>query len=63
MTSQGTAHGRFQRAIAARNLVNAETAARETGGLSLSARTLSTAHSSGAMTRVGQLLVHVRVVA
>jgi len=33
MTSQGTAHGRFQRAIHARNL-NAETAAREMGGLS-----------------------------
>src|SRR5262249_33888501 len=35
MTSQGTAHGRFQRAIATRNLLNAETAAREMGGLSL----------------------------
>jgi hypothetical protein len=35
MTSQGTAHGRFQRAIASRNLLNAETAAREMGGLSL----------------------------
>jgi hypothetical protein len=35
MTSQGTAHGRFQRAIAARNLLNAEMAAREMGGLSL----------------------------
>jgi hypothetical protein len=35
MTSQGTAHGRFQRAIASRNLFNAETAAREMGGLSL----------------------------
>src|SRR5262249_40464801 len=35
MTSQGTAHGRFQRAIAGRNLLNAETAAREMGGLSL----------------------------
>jgi hypothetical protein len=35
MTSQGTAHGRFQRAIAARDLLNAETAAREMGGLSL----------------------------
>jgi hypothetical protein len=35
MTSQGTAHGRFSRAIAARNLLNAETAAREMGGLSL----------------------------
>jgi hypothetical protein len=35
MTSQGSAHGRFQRAIAARNLLNAETAAREMGGLSL----------------------------
>jgi hypothetical protein len=36
MTSQGTAHGRFQRAIAGRNLLHAETAAREMGGLSLS---------------------------
>jgi hypothetical protein len=35
MTSQGTAHGRFRRAIARRNLLNAETAAREMGGLSL----------------------------
>jgi hypothetical protein len=35
MTSQGSAHGRFQRAIAARNLLNADTAAREMGGLSL----------------------------
>jgi hypothetical protein len=35
MTSHGTAHGRFQRAIAARNLLNAETAARKMGGLSL----------------------------
>jgi hypothetical protein len=35
MTSQGTAHGRFQRAIHARNLLHAETAAREMGGLSL----------------------------
>jgi hypothetical protein len=35
MTSQGTAHGRFARAIAARNLLNAETAAREMRGLSL----------------------------
>jgi hypothetical protein len=35
MTSQGTARGRFQRAISSRNLLNAETAAREMGGLSL----------------------------
>jgi hypothetical protein len=35
MTSQGTAHGRFQRAIRNRNLLNAEIAARELGGLSL----------------------------
>jgi len=35
MASQGSAHGRFQRAIHARNLVNAETAAREMGSLSL----------------------------
>ncbi len=35
MTSQGTAHGRFQRAIAARNVRNAETAAREMGHVSL----------------------------
>ena len=36
MTSQGTAHGRFARAIRNRNLRNAEMAARELGGLSLS---------------------------
>ena len=35
MTSQGTAHGRFARAIRNRNLLNAETAAREMGELSL----------------------------
>jgi hypothetical protein len=35
MTSQGTAHGRFQRAIHARQVQNAEMAAREMGGLSL----------------------------
>jgi hypothetical protein len=35
MTSQGTAHGRFQRAIRSRNVLNAEIAAREMGGLSL----------------------------
>lgn len=35
MTSQGTAHGRFQRAICNRNLLNAEIAARELGELSL----------------------------
>jgi hypothetical protein len=35
MTSQGTAHGRFQRAIRNRNLRNAEMAAREMGELSL----------------------------
>jgi hypothetical protein len=35
MTSQGTAHGRFQRAIHARNVHAAEMAAREMGGLSL----------------------------
>jgi hypothetical protein len=35
MTSQGTPRGRFQRAIHARNLQNAEMAAREMGGLSL----------------------------
>jgi hypothetical protein len=34
MTSQGTAHGRFQRAHQ-RNVQNAEMAAREMGGLSL----------------------------
>ncbi len=36
MTSQGTAHGRFQRAIHRRHLQAAEMAAREMGGLSLS---------------------------
>jgi len=35
MTSQGTAHGHFQRAIHAGHLQNAETAAPEMGGLSL----------------------------
>jgi hypothetical protein len=35
MTSQGTAHGRFQRAIQRRHLHAAEMAARELGGLSL----------------------------
>jgi hypothetical protein len=35
MTSQGTAHGRFQRAIERGNLLAADTAARELGGLSL----------------------------
>jgi hypothetical protein len=35
MTSQGTAHRRFQQAISSRNLLNAESAAREMGGLSL----------------------------
>jgi hypothetical protein len=36
MTSQGTALGRFQPAISSRNLQNAETAAKEMGGLLLS---------------------------
>jgi hypothetical protein len=36
MTSQGTAHGRFQRAIHRRHLQAAEMAARVMGGLSLS---------------------------
>jgi hypothetical protein len=35
MTSQGTARGRFQRAINRRHLLAAEMAAREMGGLSL----------------------------
>jgi hypothetical protein len=35
MTSQGTAHGRFQRAINRRLVQAAEMAAREMGGLSL----------------------------
>jgi hypothetical protein len=35
MTSQGSAHGRFSRSIANRNLRGAETAARELGWLSL----------------------------
>jgi hypothetical protein len=35
MTSQGTAHGRFQRAIHRRHVEDAEMAAREMGGLSL----------------------------
>jgi hypothetical protein len=36
MTSQGTAAGRFQRAIQQRNIVRADLAARELGSLSLS---------------------------
>jgi hypothetical protein len=35
MTSQGTAHGRFTRALASGNLRAAESAARELGRLSL----------------------------
>ena len=35
MTSQGTAHGRFERAIHRRHVQAAEMAAREMGGLSL----------------------------
>jgi len=35
MTSQGSAHGRFTRAIAQRNLTAAEIAAKELGGLAL----------------------------
>jgi hypothetical protein len=35
MTSQGTAHGRFQRAVHRRHVQAAEMAARELGGLSL----------------------------
>ncbi|HZR94657.1 MAG TPA: hypothetical protein VFA56_03120 [Gaiellaceae bacterium] len=35
MTSGGSAHGRFARAIAQRNLAGAEIAAKEMGGLSL----------------------------
>ena len=35
MTSQGTVHGRFQRAIQRRHLFAAETAARELGGFNL----------------------------
>jgi hypothetical protein len=35
MTSQGTAHGRFERAIHRRHIQAAEMAAREMGGLSL----------------------------
>src|SRR2546423_15382894 len=35
MTSKGTAHGRFQRAIQRRHLFHAEVAARELGQLSL----------------------------
>ena len=35
MTSQGTAHGRFSRSIAGRNVFQAELAARELGRLSL----------------------------
>jgi len=35
MTSQGSAHGRFARAIAQKNIRGAEIAAKEMGGLSL----------------------------
>jgi hypothetical protein len=35
MTSQGSAHGRFTRALAQKNLRGAEIAAKEMGGLSL----------------------------
>jgi hypothetical protein len=35
MTSQGSAHGRFTRAIASRNLFQAEVALRELGGIGL----------------------------
>lgn len=35
VTSQGSAHGRFQRAVSRRNVLLAETAARELGRLSL----------------------------
>jgi hypothetical protein len=35
MTSQGTAHGRFERAVHRGNVLAAEMAAREMGGLSL----------------------------
>jgi hypothetical protein len=35
MTSQGTAHGRFQRAVEQRHVPQAEMAAREIGQLSL----------------------------
>jgi hypothetical protein len=35
MTSQGTAYGRFQRALKRRNLFQAELAARELGSLNL----------------------------
>ena len=35
MTSQGSAHGRFTRAVKNRNLLNADIAARELGELSL----------------------------
>jgi hypothetical protein len=35
MTSQGSAHGRITRAVKNRNLLNAETAARELGELSV----------------------------
>jgi hypothetical protein len=35
MTSQGTAHGRFQRALQRRNIREAELAAREIGQLSM----------------------------
>jgi len=35
MTSQGSAHGRFTRAVKARNLFQVELALRELGGVSL----------------------------
>jgi hypothetical protein len=55
MTTQGSAHGRFQRAIHSRNLQNAEMAAREMGGLSiadaLSLRTARRCRSEALRTR------------
>jgi len=56
MTSQGTAHGRFQRAINRRHVQAAEMAAREMGGLSLAdALSLCELLLGDARRRVGRL--------
>jgi hypothetical protein len=57
MTSQGTAHGRFQRAIQRRHVQAAEMAAREMGGLSL-ADALSLCELLANLAYVAQQLGH-----
>ena len=55
MTSQGTAHGRFQRAIHRRHVRGAEMAAPEMGGLSLGDALSLCEHQTAGNER-GQLL-------